>query len=160
MQTGFFFTLANSAKKMFADPSDLLSPNMAAQLFSWPIRIYFPNPCNWRANHNQVRTNHNIPLHHNSYKAFRIRIRLNAALPYRHFQRWRPAFLYLLRPILTSAHQFCARTHHHRHTFHLQKKLDFGFRYIIRYICNALPPRSVKFTNAVYTLHIRHRYRS
>ena len=29
---------------MTADPSDLLSPNMAAQLSSWPIRIYFPNP--------------------------------------------------------------------------------------------------------------------
>ena len=41
--------LANSEKKnpltqkKSADPSDLLSSNMAAQLFSWPIRIYFPN---------------------------------------------------------------------------------------------------------------------
>ena len=153
MQTGFFFTLANSAKKMFADPSDLLSPNMAPNCFLGQSEFTF-----------QIRVIdartiikfEPITIYHCTI----IRIRLNAALPYRHFQRWRPAFLYLLRPILTSAHQFCARTHHHRHTFHLQKKLDFGFRYIIRYICNALPPRSVKFTNAVYTLHIRHRYRS
>ena len=27
-----------------ADPSDLLTSNMAAQLSSWPIRIYFPTP--------------------------------------------------------------------------------------------------------------------
>ena len=31
-----------------ADSSDLLGSNMAAQLSTWPIRIYFPNPgkCN------------------------------------------------------------------------------------------------------------------
>ena len=40
-----FFTLVNLAKKITsAYPSDLLSSNMAVQLSSWPIRIYFPNP--------------------------------------------------------------------------------------------------------------------
>ena len=45
VQTCSFFTLANSAKKITSGkPSDLLSSNMAAQLFSEPIRIYSPNP--------------------------------------------------------------------------------------------------------------------
>ena len=45
LQKVFVFTLANSAKKITpADPSDFLSSNMAAQLSSWSIIIYFPNP--------------------------------------------------------------------------------------------------------------------
>ena len=41
----FFFTLANSEKKITsADLKDLLSCNMVVQLFSWSIIIYFPNP--------------------------------------------------------------------------------------------------------------------
>ena len=39
---GFFFTVANLAKKITsADPNVLLSSNMAVQLSSWPIRVYF-----------------------------------------------------------------------------------------------------------------------
>ena len=42
----FFFTLANSEKKITsADPSDLLSSNMVVQLSSCSISISFPNPC-------------------------------------------------------------------------------------------------------------------
>ena len=41
--------LANSAGGgTFADPNDVLSSNIVAQLSSWPIRMYFPNPEKWR----------------------------------------------------------------------------------------------------------------
>ena len=57
VQMAFFFSSSPTRRKKItcANPSDLLSSNMAAQLFPCPIRIYCTNPGNWR--HGRLSSN-------------------------------------------------------------------------------------------------------